>query len=55
MKLYRNEYVLKNGQKLIVRIPEIGDEEGLIFPTPVGLRFRNVGNTKRYTEFRTKL
>ena len=30
MKLYRNEYVLKDGQKLIVQIPEIGDEEGLI-------------------------
>lgn len=30
MKLYRNEYALKDGQKLIVRMPEIGDEEGLI-------------------------
>lgn len=30
MKLYRNEYELKDGQKLIVRTPEIGDEEGLI-------------------------
>ena len=30
MKLYRNEYVLKDGQKLIVRIPELGDEQGLI-------------------------
>jgi RimJ/RimL family protein N-acetyltransferase len=30
MKLYRNEYKLKDGQKLIVRTPEIGDEEGLI-------------------------
>lgn len=30
MKLYRTEYVLKDGQKLIVRIPEIGDEKGLI-------------------------
>jgi len=30
MKFYRNEYVLKDGQKLIVRIPEIGDEKGLI-------------------------
>jgi len=30
MKLYRNEYVLKDGQKLIVRIPKIGDEKGLI-------------------------
>jgi RimJ/RimL family protein N-acetyltransferase len=30
MKLYKNEYVLKDGQTLIVRTPEIGDEEGLI-------------------------
>jgi RimJ/RimL family protein N-acetyltransferase len=30
MKLYRNEYELKDGQKLIVRTPELGDEEGLI-------------------------
>lgn len=30
MKLYRNEYELKDGQKFIVRTPEIGDEEGLI-------------------------
>lgn len=30
MELYRNEYELKDGQKLIVRNPEIGDESGLI-------------------------
>lgn len=30
MELYRNEYILKDGQKLIVRIPEVGDEQGLI-------------------------
>jgi ribosomal protein S18 acetylase RimI-like enzyme len=30
IELYRNEYELKNGQILIVRNPEIGDEQGLI-------------------------
>ncbi len=30
MELYRNEYELKDGQKLIVRNPETGDEQGLI-------------------------
>ena len=25
---YRNEYELKEGQKLIVRNPELGDEQG---------------------------
>ncbi len=30
MRLYRNEYVLKDGQKLVVRTPEIGNEEELI-------------------------
>ena len=30
MELYRNEHILKNGQKLIIRVPEVGDAEGLI-------------------------
>lgn len=30
MGLYKNEYELKDGQKLIVRNPESGDEQGLI-------------------------
>jgi len=30
MKLYRNEYELKDGQKLVVRNAELGDEQGLI-------------------------
>jgi RimJ/RimL family protein N-acetyltransferase len=30
MKLFRSESILKDGQKLIVRIPEIGEEQGLI-------------------------
>jgi len=30
MKLYRHDYILKDGQNLIVRNPEIGDEEGLV-------------------------
>lgn len=30
MKLYRNEYVLKDGEELIVRTPKEGDEQGLI-------------------------
>lgn len=29
-ELYRKEYLLKDGQKLIVRIPEPSDAEGLI-------------------------
>lgn len=29
-ELYRNEYELKNGQKLVVRNPELGDEQGLV-------------------------
>ena len=29
-ELYKKEYELKEGQKLIVRNPELGDEEGLI-------------------------
>ena len=28
--LYRNEYLLKNGQQLIVRNPRLGDEQGLV-------------------------
>jgi RimJ/RimL family protein N-acetyltransferase len=30
MEIYRNEYILKDGQKLIVRTPQEGDEQGLI-------------------------
>jgi len=30
MDQYKNEYLLKDGQKLIVRMPEIGDEQELI-------------------------
>lgn len=30
MKFYGNEHELKDGQKLIIRTPELGDEEGLI-------------------------
>ncbi|MBH1940896.1 GNAT family N-acetyltransferase [Mobilitalea sibirica] len=30
MEPYRNEYILKDGQKLIVRTPEEGDAQGLI-------------------------
>lgn len=29
-KFYRNEYELKDGQKVVVRNPELGDEQGLI-------------------------
>lgn len=29
-ELYRKEYLLKDGQQLIIRIPELGDAQGLI-------------------------